>query len=201
MWISVAFVNSCDMLSYTDLKKGILFIMDNQPYEVVDSSFSRMQQRKAVVQSKVRNLATGKVFDITFQASDQFKEAEVTKCPLRFLYEHRGEYVFIDPTDPKRRFSLSKESIGHHATWLKSDTDVTALFFNEKLLTFTLPIKMDFKVTEAPPGVQGDRAQGGTKAIVIETGAIIQAPLFINSGDIVRINTESGEYVERAVKA
>ena len=189
------------MLSYTDLKKGILFIMENHPYEVVDSSFSRMQQRKAVVQTKVRNLATGKTFDITFQASDQFQEAEVKKCPLRFLYTHRGEYVFIDPLDPKKRLSLSEESIGQNRTWLKSDTDVTAVFFNDKLLNFTLPIKMDFKVIEAPPGIQGDRAQGGTKAIILETGAVVQAPLFINEGDVVRVNTETEEYVERVEKA
>jgi len=189
------------MLTYTDLKKGTLFIMDNDPYEVIDSNFSRMQQRKAVVQAKIRNLASGKIFDKTFQASDQFREAEVGKHPLRFLYQHRGEYVFIDPENPKNRFSLKEESIGQNKAWLKPQTDITAVFFNERLLNFTLPIKMDFKVIEAPPGIQGDRAQGGTKAITLETGAVIQAPLFINTGDVVRVNTETGEYVERAEKA
>ncbi|TSC75065.1 MAG: elongation factor P, partial [Parcubacteria group bacterium Gr01-1014_33] len=91
--------------------------------------------------------------------------------------------------------------IGQKGQWLVSDTDVTAVFFNEKLLTFSLPIKMDIKVSEAPPGVQGGRSQGGTKAITLETGTVIQAPLFINSGDIVRVNTETGEYVERVEKA
>ena len=175
--------------------------MDNVPYEVLDSNFSRMQQRKAVVQTKVRNLVSGKIFDITFQASDQFKEAEVEKRSLRFLYQHRGEYVFTDPANLKNRFTLTKESIGQKGQWLVSDTDVTAVFFNEKLLTFSLPIKMDLKVSEAPPGVQGGRSQGGTKAITLETGTVIQAPLFINSGDIVRVNTETGEYVERVEKA
>lgn len=189
------------MLSYTDLKKGTLFLMDNVPYEVLDSNFSRMQQRKAVVQTKVRNVATGKIFDITFQASDQFKEAEIVKKPLRFLYQHRGEYVFTDPANLKNRFTLTQESIGQKGQWLKSNTDVTAVFFNEKLLNFSLPIKMDLKVSEAPPGVQGDRSQGGTKAITLETGTVIQTPLFINSGDIVRVNTETGEYVERVEKA
>ena len=188
------------MLSYTDLKKGTLFIMDNQPYEVLESNFSRMQQRKAVVQSKLRNLASGKIFDITFQASDQFEEAEIEKKPMKFLYQHRGEYVFTDPGDPKNRLSLTEDAIGQNKKWLKSNSDVTAVFFRDKLLNFTVPIKIDLKVTEAPPGVQGDRAQGGTKAVTLETGTVIQAPLFINAGDVVRINTESGEYVERMTK-
>ena len=175
--------------------------MDNDPYEVIESSFSRMQQRKAVVQTKVRNLASGKIFDINFQPSDQFKEAEVEKRSLLFIYQHRGEYVFSDISDKKSRFSLTEESIGQKKSWLIPNTQVTALFFGDRLLTLSLPIKMDIKVIQAPPGVQGDRAQGGTKAVTLETGALIQVPLFINNGDIVRVNTETGDYVERAEKA
>ena len=189
------------MLSYTDLKKGTLFVMDNDPYEVLESNFSRMQQRKAVVQTKIRNLASGKIFDVTFQASDQFKEANVQKRTLLFLYRHRGEYVFSDPEIPKNRFSLKEEIIGDKKNWLKPNTEVSALFFDEKFLSLTIPIKMDLKVSEAPPGIQGDRAQGGTKAITLETGATIQAPLFIHTGDTIRINTETGLYVERVTKA
>ncbi len=189
------------MLSYTDLKKGVLFVKDGNPYQVLDTEFSRMQQRKAVVQAKVKNLASGKIYDITLQASDEFEEAEVEKRPLLFLYSHRNEYVFTDPADRKNRSSVAEEVLGETKKWLKPNTEVTALFFDGKLLNFSLPIKMDFKVTEAPPGVQGDRAQSGTKAVTIETGAIVQAPLFINTGDIIRINTETGLYAERVEKA
>lgn len=189
------------MLSYTDLKKGILFVYNGAPCEILEANFSRMQQRKAVVQAKVKNLASGKVIEMSFQASDQFEKAEIVKKPLCFLYQHRAEYVFTDPANLKNRFTLTKESIGQNGHWLKSDTDVTAIFYNDTLLNFTLPIKMDFTVTEAPPGVQGDRSQSGTKAVTIETGAIIQVPLFINEGDIIRVNTETGEYAERMEKA
>ena len=189
------------MLSYTELKKGALFVKDDEPYQVLESSFSRMQQRKAVVQATVRNLRTGKVTNLTLQPSDHFEEAEVEKRPLVFLYQHRGEFIFVDPGDKKNRFVLSTETIGDAHKWLRPNTEVTALFFEEKLLTFTIPIKLDFKVIEAPPGVQGDRAQGGTKAITIETGVTINTPLFINTGDVIRVNTETGEYVERVEKA
>lgn len=188
------------MLSYGDLKKGVTFAMDGEPYEVIESNFSRMQQRKAVVQAKVKNLRNGKVMDIGLQASDQFEKADVQKRPLLFLYHHRAEYVFVDPTNRKNRFSLNEESIGQNKKWLIPNTEVTALFFEDKLLNFWLPIKMELKVTEAPPGVQGDRSQSGTKTVTLETGVIIQAPLFINTGDVIRVNTETGTYVERVTK-
>ena len=100
------------MLSYTDLKKGILFIKDKDPYEVLESSFSRMQQRKAVVQVKIKNLRTGKLYDTTLQASDSFEEANIEKKPLIFLYAHREEYVFVDPSNKSNRFTLNEEIIG-----------------------------------------------------------------------------------------
>ncbi len=189
------------MLSYTELKKGILFVKDGIPFEVLDSSFSRMQQRKAVVQAKIRNLVTGKQQDLTFQPSDQFEEANITKRPLMFLYEHRGDFVFVEPENRQNRFTLNGEQVGDAKKWLKPNTQITALFFDEKLLNFVVPIKMDFKVTEAAPGVQGDRATSGNKSATIETGTVIQVPLFINAGDIIRVNTGTGTYTERVEKA
>ena len=189
------------MLTYTELKKGVLFVRDGVPFEIMDASFSRMQQRKAVVQAKIRNLVTGKLQDVTFQPSDQFEEANVTKKPLMFLYEHRGDFVFVEPENRQKRFILSLDQIGDNKKWLIPNTTITALFFDENLLNFVLPIKMDLKVTEAAPGVQGDRATQGTKSVTVETGAVIQAPPFINAGDIIRINTETGTYVERVEKA
>lgn len=188
------------MLSYTDLKKGVLFIRDGKPFEVVDANFSRMQQRKAVVNARIRDLTNDKLIDVTMQPSDYFEEAAVEKRPLIFLYAHRGEYFFADPDKRQNRFPLKEEVLGDNKNWLKPNTELMALFFNNKLLTLTLPIKMDLEVTEAPPGIQGDRAQGGTKAVTLETGAVIQVPLFINTGDIVRVNTQTGTYAERVSK-
>ena len=189
------------MLSYTDLKKGVQFIRDGEPYEVLDASFSRMQQRKAVVQAKIRNLRTGKQVDLTFQPSDHFEEALIEKRLFIFLYTHRGEYIFTDVSDKKNRITLSDAHVGDRKKWLKTNTEVEMLFFHNQMLSFTLPIKMDLKVTEAPPGIQGDRSSSGNKAATLETGAVVQVPLFINTDDVIRINTESGDYVERVEKA
>lgn len=199
------------MLSYSDLKKGVLFVRDGKPYEVVESNFLRMQQRKAVVQARIRDLTNGKIIEITPQASDYFEEADIQKRPMVFLYAHRGDFVFAEPGKPpadarlasgrQQRFTLKEDAVGNAARWLKPNTEITAVFFNEALLTFSVPIKMDLKVTEAPPGIQGDRALGGTKTVTLETGTVIQAPLFINTDDVIRVNTETGDYVERVEKA
>ncbi|HVM76607.1 MAG TPA: elongation factor P [Candidatus Paceibacterota bacterium] len=185
------------MLSYTDLTKGVLFIMDGMPYEVVDTHFLRMQQRKAVVQTKIRNLITGKLLDRNFQASDNFEEAEIVKTNALFIYASRGEYWFHEEGNPKNRFSLKEEIVGEQGKFLKPNTKVQTMSFNEKVIKVEIPIKMEFKVTEAPPSIKGNTAQGGTKQVTIEGGAKINVPLFVNEGEVIRINTQTGEYVER----
>lgn len=188
------------MLSYTDLTKGILFIMDGQPWEVLESHFLRMQQRKAVVQTKIRNLISGKIVDRNFQASDEFEEAEIEKKSAVFIYNHRGEYWFTEGEDSKNRFMLSVEILGEAAKFLKPNTKVATVVFGGKVIKVSLPVKMEFEVIEAPPAIRGNTAQGGTKVVTIEGGTKISAPLFVNQGDIVRINTETGDYVERVEK-
>jgi elongation factor P len=193
-------------LAYTDLKKGVLFVLDGAPYEVLDSHFLRMQQRKAVVQTKIRNLITGKILDRNFQPSDSFEEAEVERKPAMFIYVRvpsaakaleGKEYWFHEEGNPKNRFMLSAEILGARAQFLKPNTEVETLVFNEKVIGVKLPVKVDFKVTEAPPAIKGNTAQGGSKAVILEGGAKVSAPLFVNEGDVVKINTETGEYVER----
>ncbi|MBI2033791.1 MAG: elongation factor P [Candidatus Liptonbacteria bacterium] len=188
------------MLSYTDLKKGTLFVKDGEPYEVLESNFLRMQQRKAVVQTKIRNLISEKIVDQNFQASDYFEEADVEKKEAVLVYCHRGEFWFTEPNNPKNRFSVSNEVLGERAKFLKPNTKVQILAWSGRIIRVELPIKMDFKVIEAPPAVRGNTAQGGTKTVVIEGGARVSAPLFVNEGDLIRINTETGEYVERGQK-
>lgn len=184
-------------LAYTDLTKGVLFILDGAPYEVLEAHFLRMQQRKAVVQTRIRNLITGKVLDRNFQPSDSFEEAEIEKRSAIFIYTSKGEYWFHEDGNPKNRFALSSALLGDRGKFLKPNTKVTTVVFDEKVITLELPIKMDFKVIEAPPSIKGNTAQGGTKSVVLEGGATVNAPLFINEGDMVRINTETGDYVER----
>lgn len=189
------------MLSYGDLKKGVIFVLDGQPYEVLESGFLRMQQRKAVMQTKIKNLETGKILDRNWQASDEFEEAEIERRNANFIYESRGEYWFHAEGNPKNRFSMNGEMLGDSAKFLKPNTPVLTMVFKEKIISVKLPVKMDFKVVEAPPSVKGNTAQGGNKSVEIEGGARIAVPLFINTDDIIRVNTETGQYVERVDKS
>jgi elongation factor P len=184
-------------LAYTDLKKGALFIVNGEPYEVIESNFLRMQQRKAVVQTKIRNLITGKILDRNWQASDNFEEAEIEQGEAQFIYMSRGEYWFHEVGNPKNRFSVASEVVGEPGKFLKGGTVVKTMIFKGKIIQAKVPIKMDLKVKEAPPGIKGNTAQGGVKVVTLENGTQVTAPLFIDEGEVIRVNTETGEYVER----
>lgn len=188
------------MLSYNELKIGTLFIKDGDPYEVLEYAFVRMQQRKPVAQLKIKNLISGKVQNYTAHQNESFPEAEIEIMPVEFIYHSRSEYWFHETGKPQNRFSLKETQVGEVANFLKQKTEIKAFKFNDKVINIEPPIKLDLKVTEAPPGVKGNTAQGGTKTVTLETGAKVDVPLFINEGDIVRVNTQSGEYVERMEK-
>lgn len=188
------------MLSINDLEPGTIIELDGVPYQVLEVAHQHIGRGGSSVQTKIRHLKNGQVLSRNFKPADMFKEADVEKRPLKFLFQHRGEYTFVEPSKPQNRFPVKEEIIGENKKWLKPNIEVTAVFFNDELLTIILPIKIDFEVTEAPPGIQGDRSSSGNKSVTIETGATIQTPLFINTGDVIRINTEKGEYVERVKK-
>lgn len=188
------------MLSYTELKKGKVIIIDSQPYEVLAADFLRMQQRKGIVQTKIKNILTGKVTTRSVHQNEQFEEAEINKRPMKYLYSHRDEYWFCELDNPSQRFSLDGSVLGSGVKFFKPNEEVVAWEIGGKIIDVKLPIKVDLKVTEAPPGDKGDTASGGRKAVTLETGAIVQVPLFIKEGDIVRVNTETGEYAERVEK-
>ncbi len=187
-------------LGYNDLRKGIVFDIDGVPYEVIEYAFVRMQQRKAVAQVKMKNLITGKVLSRNFHQSESFEEADMERQAIKFLYHNRGEYWFSEKNDPSKRFSLSGDAVGVNGQFLKPNTEVSAIFFNGKIITVALPIKVDLLVKDAPPGERGNTAQGAMKIAELETGAKISVPLFVNTGDIIRVNTATGEYAERVEK-
>ncbi len=188
-------------LSYNELKVGTIFLKDGAPFKVLESAFIRMQQRKPVMQLKIENLISGKTQEYSAHQNEDFEEAEIDMTPVVFIYGSRGEYWFNEKGNPKNRFPLTSDTIGDAAQFLKGGVEVTAYKFGEKIINIELPIKMDLKVTEAPPAIKGDTASGGGKVVTLETGAKINAPLFINEGDILRINTQTGAYVERVEKA
>lgn len=180
-----------------DLKPKTFFIFEGQPWVVLETHHLKMQQRRPVVQTRMRNLLNGKTVERNFAQSDVFEEADIQRREVKFLYNHRDEYWFSEMNDPSKRFKLSLDIIGDDARFLKNNTIIEAIFFNDNIITIELPVKMVFKVIEAPPAIRGNTAQGGVKQVKIETGAMINAPLFIEEGETIRINTETGEYVER----
>ncbi len=188
------------MLGINDLKPGVVFIMDDQPYEVLSANHLKMQMRKPVLQTRIKNLINGKVLEKNLSHAESFEEAEIERTPVLYLYNHRGEYWFCDPKDRAKRFQLSEELLGDSKYYLKSNTEIDSFKFNDQVININLPIKMDFKVVEAPPGIKGNTAQGGTKIVTIESGAKVSVPLFVEEGDIIKVNTERGEYVERVQK-
>jgi elongation factor P len=186
-----------NMLTHTDLKKGVQFIYEGQPWEVLEAEMMKMAQRRPVIQSKIKNLIDGRVQEKNFQQGDVFKEADLEKKDIKFIYQSKGQYFFCAIDDPSKRFFFTLAQIGAQAKYLSPNEIVTGIVFEEKFITFKLPIKVQLKIKESAPGVKGDRAQGGTKSAILESGAEIQVPLFIEEGDIIEINTETDTYVKR----
>jgi elongation factor P len=189
-------------LQYNEIREKKIIIHDDEPCEVVESHVARTQQRKPQNQVKLRSLISGKVFPATFHVSDSADEADMEKRDITFLYQNKGEYWFCDPEDKSKRFKLDEMLLGNTAKFLKENSNVSALVWTneddeEKIIKLSMPIKMEFKVKEAPPAVRGDTSKGGIKVIILENGAKLNAPMFINEGDTIRVNTETGDYVER----
>ncbi len=189
------------MLSYNELKIGTMFKFEGTPYEVLDYEFLRMQQRKPVAKTRIKNLLTGQVVERNFHQNEALESVEIETQELTFLYSNKGKYWFCEKGKPATRFEMEENKLGAGAPFLKPNSDVIAVKLDEKIISVKTPIKADLMVKETPPGERGNTAQGGTKAATLETGAVVQVPLFVNNGDIIRVNTQTGEYVERMEKA
>ncbi len=189
------------MLSYNEIKERKIIIHEKEPCEVVSSHVARKQAMKPQNQVKLKSLLSGRTWNETYHTSDKAEEAEVSKKKVKFLYTNKGEYWFSDIDDPSNRFQLSETVIGDSTKFLKSNEEVEALVWEnkgeEKIVNIKLPIKMEFMIKEAPPSIKGNTASGGGKIAVLENGVKLSVPFFLNSGDKVVVNTETGEYVER----
>ena len=154
----------------------------------------------------MRSLITGKITENSFHTSEKIEEADIDKRNVRYLYNKQGglpaksggrEYWFCEPENPSKRFKLPEEMIGPVAKFLKENSIIKALTLNDEIIGVKLPIKVELEVKEAAPTVKGNTAQNATKSVKLETGAEIQVPMFIKEGDIVRINTDTGQYTDR----
>jgi len=186
------------MLDYFELRRGVRFIYEGEPFEVLAFNQMKKAQRECIAQVKMKNLVSGKVLERSFHENDRFEEADLQKIQAKYLYTNRGQFFFCQQNDPSKRFSLALEQVGDGARFLKPNAVIETILFEGKIINVVLPVKVQLKVAEAPPGVRGDRAQGGLKTVVLETGAQINVPLFVEAGETIEVNTETGEYTRRA---
>lgn len=188
-------------LDANDLKRGSLIVLEGTPYIVLSVKHVHMGRGGAVVQSKLKNLESGKILERSVRSSESFEEADIQKKDAQFIYERNGEYWFHEKGDPANRFSLGEDVLGEQARLTKSGIVVKAVLFKDVIINVELPIKVEYEVVDAPPNVKGNTSQGGNKVVTIEGGAKVSVPLFIGTGDIIRVNTETGEYAERIKSA
>ncbi len=185
------------MLEYNEITEKKFIVYEGEPFEVLTSHVFRKQQRKPVNAVKMRNLITGGIKEVSFHVSEKVEEADMTSRDIKYLYQNKGEFWFCEESDPSKRFTLKEQVLGPGMKFLKQNSVVSALEFDDQIIGIKMPIKVELKVTEAHPAVKGDTQKGGNKLVTVETGATINVPMFVKEGDILRINTDTGEYTDR----
>jgi len=184
-------------MDISDIKLGSIVLFNEEPMQVIWHNRMRTAQRKPVMQTKLRNVITGKVIEYSFKFGEKVKEADVARERATFLYaDDQGTHFMSGETF--ETIDMQKEATLEQEPFLKEGTEVSILKFNNQPVSIELPIKIELKVVEAPPGVKGDSSGGVTKQVKLETGLVVDAPMFIEEGETVRVDTRTGEYVERA---
>jgi elongation factor P len=184
------------MLTISDIKSGKIIKINGQPYLVIKTDHLKVAMRGAVLKVKAKNLITGNILDDSFHGAEKIEEANVSSKKVNFLYKDETNAYFMD-NESFEQFELPIENLAGKDAYLKDGTDVKMVYFEDRPINLELPIKMDFKVVSAPPAVKGNSVGNITKQVEIETGGKVAVPIFINQGDVIKINTDTGEYVER----
>lgn len=185
------------MLNFNQIKTGRVIKANGEPFIIIKTDHHKMGRGGAVLKVKCRNLISGAILEQTYQGAEKAEEADTETKKANFMYKDKDEAYFMDNASYEQ-FNLPLEELGEQISFLKDGVDVDVLYFESRPVSISLPIKMEFKVTSAPPGVKGNSAGNVNKQVEIETGAKVNVPMFIDEGDVIRINTDTGEYVERA---
>lgn len=186
-------------MTTSDFKKGLAIRYNGETYVLIGYQFVNPGKGSAFTRAKIKNVKSGKVVEVTFKSGENIEEANMEYKKCQYMYTDGTDYFFMDNVNYEQ-FPMSGEMIGEQGQYMMDGGEVTIVFVDNLPVSIQLPPKMDFVVKEAPPGERGDTATGATKQVVIETGAKVNAPLFIKEGDKIRVNTETGEYVERVNK-
>lgn len=185
------------MIDVNELRSGTTFELDEELFRVLEYSHHKPGRGKATIRTKVRNLRSGTVLEKTFNSGDRVQDVRLDYREAKFLYEQGDLYFFMD-VETYEQPAVGKDSLGDAVKYLKEGLEVKLTFYREEPLDIELPTSVDLKVTDAPIGVKGDTATGATKSVTTETGLNVSVPLFVESGDVIRVDTRTGEYMTRA---
>lgn len=184
------------MIDTSDFRNGLSFILDNDIFQIIEFQHVKPGKGGAFVRTRLRNLRTGATIDKTFRAGEKMEQAILDRRKMEFLYNQGDEYILMD-LDTFDQIPVTAAVIGTPVKYLKDNTEVEVCSHNEKIMSVELPYFMEFEVTETDPGLRGDTASGGSKPATVETGAVINVPLFVNIGDRIRVDTRTDTYLER----
>lgn len=184
------------MISTSDFRNGARLKLDGAPFSIIEFQHVKPGKGGAFVRTRVKNLKTGQVLDRTFRSGEKFDEPDLDECDMQFLYASGDSYTFMD-TSTYEQYTYEKSLLGDRTDLLKEETVVQILIYEGTPISVELPIFMELKVVETDPGIRGDTASGGTKPAVVETGATIKVPLYLEIGEIIKVDTRTKAYVER----
>ncbi len=189
------------VLSYNEITLKKVIIHEGEPCLVVATHVFRKQMRKPVNITKLKGLKSGRSLEVTFHQNETVEEADMENRTVTFIYKKPGEYWFHTAGKPGERFALSDDLIGSQGRFLKERSDIEASVFDDEVIGLKFPIKVELKVKETMDAVKGNTSSSALKEVTLETGATVMAPMFINTGDVISVNTETGDYSERVEKA
>lgn len=184
------------MITTSQFKTGVVIKYENQMWEILEYQLVKMQQRQPIVRTRMRNLKTGSVLEQAFRSGDKFEEVYLEEKPIQFLYSEGDRFHFMD-NETYHEVVVSRQMLGEQVNFLKDNSEAAGKFAGEELIVVNLPSSVVLKITETEPGVRGDTAKSGGKPAKVETGATIRVPLFVNTGDEIRVDTRTGQYLER----
>ena len=184
------------MISTADFRNGMVVELDDDLMEIIEFQHVKPGKGGAFVRTKVKNVLTGRVLEKTFRSGEKFEEARIEERQWQYLYNDGDQFHFMDH-ESYEQLAVNADVVGDKALWMKENSDVSLFFYKGQVITVGVPSHVVLTITKSDPGVQGDRSSGAKKPATLETGATIQVPLFLNEGDQVKVDTRTGDYVER----
>ncbi len=186
-------------MAYTtsDFRRGLKIEWEGKPYEIIEYQHVKVSKNQPTVRTRLKDLTTGRVFEVNFRSGEKFEKPDLQEKEMQFLYKEKDQFVFMDLEDYDQVY-ISEEEIGEAAKFLKENLNVYVLYYKGKVIGIELPNIVELEVIDTEPGVKGDTVGSATKPATLETGAVIQVPLFIDKGDVIRVDTRTGKYIERA---